>query len=39
MFKIGENPFIYKGTNKEKCEPTRYRGITLTSVMSKLFKN
>lgn len=29
---------IYKGKNKDKCDPTNYRGNTLTSVESKLFE-
>lgn len=28
----------YKVRNKDKCDPTNYRGITLSSVVSKLFE-
>lgn len=34
-----KNIYIYiKGTNKDKWDPTYYRGITLTSVVSKLYE-
>lgn len=38
MFKVGKIISIYKGKNKDKCDPTNYRGNALTSVMSKLFE-
>ncbi|XP_048744007.2 uncharacterized protein LOC125657478 [Ostrea edulis] len=38
MFKVGKVISIYKGKNKDKCNPTNYRGITLTSAISKLFE-
>lgn len=38
MFRVGKIISIYKGKNKDKCNPTNYRGITLTSVISKLFE-
>lgn len=38
MFKFEKIISIYKGKNKDKCDPTNYRGITLTSVVSKLFE-
>lgn len=30
MFKVGKIISTYKGTNKDRCDPTNYRGITLT---------
>ena len=38
IFKVGKIISIYKGKNKDKCSPTNYRGITLTSIISKLFE-
>jgi hypothetical protein len=38
MFKVGKVISIYKGKNKDKSNPTNYRGITLTSIISKLFE-
>jgi hypothetical protein len=36
MFKVGKVISIYKCKNKDKSNPTNYRGITLTSTISKL---
>ena len=38
IFKVGKVISIYKCKNKDKCNPTNYRGITLTSAISKLFE-
>ena len=38
MFKTGKIITVYKGKNKDKYNPVNYRGITLTSVLSKLFE-
>lgn len=38
MFKVGKVISVFKGKNKDKSNPTNYRGITLTSALSKLFE-
>ena len=38
MFKTGKIITVYKSKNKDKYNPVNYRGITLTSLLSKLFE-
>lgn len=38
MFKVDKIIQLFKGKNKDKINPTNYRGITLTSALSKLFE-
>ena len=38
MFKTCKIIIVYQGKNKDKYNPVNYRGITLTSVLSKLFE-
>lgn len=38
MFKVDKIILLFKGKNKDKINPTNYRGITLTSALSKLFE-
>jgi hypothetical protein len=38
IFKVGNIISIYRSKNKDKFNPTNYRGNTLTSLISKLFE-
>ena len=38
MYRTGEIIPVYKRNNKDRSEPSNYRGITLTSVIAKLFE-
>lgn len=38
MFKVRKVISVFKGKNKDKSNPTNYKGITLTSALSKLFE-
>lgn len=38
MFKVDKIILLFKGKNKDKINPTNYRGITLTSALGKLFE-